>query len=92
MDMNGVMPGGMDRNCCTAGPSAPCDIETTSHAGAVPFLSGFVTAGMDRHMATGSTAPIVDPGDVAAHLARHSENFTDRDGPPIYLQTRHFLC
>ena len=40
----------------------------------------------------GLTARIVDAGDVALNLARHSENFTDRDGPPIYLQTQHFLC
>ena len=43
-------------------------------------------------MATGLTAPIVDAGDIALNSARHPETFTDRDGPPIYLQTQHFLC
>ena len=92
LEMNGAMTGKMDRDCCTAGPSDPCDIEATSHAGAVPFLSGFVTPSVDRHLATGLTAPIIDPGDVAVNLIRHSEHFTDRDGPPVYLQTQHFLC
>jgi hypothetical protein len=92
MDMNDAMPGGMDSNCCTTSPSDPCDLETASRAAAEPFLSGFVTGSVDRHMATGLTAPIVDAGDIALNLARHPENFTDRDGPPIYLQTQHFLC
>ena len=92
MDMNVAMPGGMDPNCCTSGPSDPSDFETASRAVAEPFLSGFVNGGVDRHMATGLTAPITDPGDVALNIAWHSENFADRDGPPIYLQTQHFLC
>jgi hypothetical protein len=92
MDMNGVMPGGMDQNCCNATTSEPCDIETTTRAGSVPFLSVPVTGSVDSLMAVGLTATIVDPVDDALNLARHSENFTDRDGPPIYLQTQHFLC
>jgi hypothetical protein len=92
MEMNDAMPGEMDQNCCTTGPSDPCDFETASHDGAELFLSGFAAPGADRHMATGLTAPIVDTGDVALNSARHSEILTDRDGPPIYLQTQHFLC
>ena len=92
MDMNDVMPGGMDPNCCTTGSSDPCDFETASHAAAEPFLSGFVNGSVDCHLAVGLTARVVDPEGVALNLARHSENFTDRDGPPIYLQTQHFLC
>ena len=92
MKMNGAMPGGMDSNCCPSASPEPCDIETTSRAAAEPFLSGFVTGSVDRHMAMGLTAPVVDPEGVALNLARHSDTFTDRDGPPIYLQTQHFLC
>lgn len=92
MDMNDAMPGGMDPNCCTTGPSDPCDFETASRAVAEPFLSGFVNGSVDRHMTVGLTARVVDPEGVALNWARHSENFTDRDGPPIYLQTQHFLC
>jgi hypothetical protein len=92
MEMNDAMPGEMDQNCCTTGPSDSCDFETASHAAAEPFLSSFVNGSVDRHMAMGLTARVVDPEGVALNLARHSENFTDRDGPPIYLQTQHFLC
>jgi hypothetical protein len=92
MEMDGAMPGGMDSNCCPPTSPEPCDIETNSHAATEPFLSGFVNGSVDRHMATGLTALIVDPGAVALNLSRHSENFTDRDGPPIYLQIQHFLC
>lgn len=90
--MAGAMPGGMDQNCCTTTPSEPCDLETTSQAGVAPFLSGFVTGSVDSHMAIGLTAPIVDPGADALKTTRHSKIFSDRDGPPIYLQTQHFLC
>lgn len=92
MDMSGAMPAGMDRNCCTTTPSAPCDIETTSHAAAEPFLSGFVTGSVASYMAAGLTAGIVAPGDVALNMARRAEDFLDRGGPPIYLQTQTFLC
>ena len=92
MEMNGAMPGGMDSKCCPSASPEPCDIETTSRAAAEPFLSGFVTGSVDRIMAMGLTAPVVDPEGVALILARHSDTFTDRDGPPIYLQTQHFLC
>jgi len=92
MEMNHAMPSGMDSNCCPPASPEPCDIETTSRAAAEPFLSGFVTGSVDRHMATGLTAPIVDPGVTTLNWARHSENFTDRGGPPLYLQTQRFLC
>lgn len=92
VDMTRALSGGMDQNCCTTTPSEPCDLETTSQAGTVPFLPGFVTGSVDSHMAVGLTAPIVDPADVALNLARLPENFTDRSGPPIYLQTQRFLC
>jgi hypothetical protein len=92
MGMNGVMPGGMDQNCCDTTTPEPCDIETAARAGTVPFLSVSVTGSVDSVMAVGLTATIVDPADDALNLVRHSENFTGRDGPPIYLHTQHFLC
>lgn len=92
MGMNGAMPGGMDQNCCDPTPSDPCEIETNSHAAVEPFLSGFVTGSVDNHTTAGMTAPIVDPDEATLKMARLPENYTDRDGPPIYLQTQHFLC
>lgn len=92
MGLNGAIPDGLNQDCCEPTPSQPCDIETVAHAVAVPFLSGFVTGSADSYMAAGMIAIIIDPGDVALHMARRSENFSDRDGPPIYLQTQTFLC
>lgn len=92
MDMTGAMPGGMDQNCCATTPSDPCDIETTSHAAAKPFLSGFVTGSLNADMVAGMITIIIDSGDAPFNVARHAENFTDRSGPPIYLQIQTFLC
>jgi len=86
------MTGGMDQNCCATIPSEPCDIETTSHAAVKPFLSGFVTGSVDGDMVAGMITTINDPGDVAFNMARHAEYFTDRGGPPIYLQIQTILC
>jgi hypothetical protein len=92
MGMNGAMPGGVNQGCCDTTSAQPCDIETATQAVAVPFLSGFVTGSVDSYMAAGITAIISDPDDVALHMARRSANFSDRGGPPIYLQTQTFLC
>ena len=92
MDMSDTMPGGMDQNCCTTTPSDPCDIETTPHAAAEPFLSGFANGSVEGDMTAGLTGFIIDPGDDALHMARQAENFVDRSGPPIYLQIQSFLC
>ena len=92
MAMNGTMPAGLNQDCCDTTPSQPCDIETATQAVAAPFLSGFVTGSVDSYMAAGMIAIITDPGDAALHMARRSAHFSDRGGPPIYLQTQTFLC
>jgi len=92
MGMNGTQPGGVNQGCCDTTPAQPCDIETAPQAVAVPFLSGFVTGSVDRYMAAGTIAIVIGPDDVALHWARRSADFSDRGGPPIYLQTQTFLC
>ena len=92
MGLSGAMPSGVNQGCCDTTPSQPCDIETTTQDVTAPFLSGFVTGSVDSYMAAGMIAIIIDPGDVALHMARRSANFSDRGGPPIYLQTQTILC
>lgn len=90
--MNGVMPGGMGQDCCDTRPSQPCDIETTSPAVAIPFLPSFTTSSVDSYMVAGMIATIVDPAVVTPYRTRQAEDFANRGGPPIYLQTQTFLC
>lgn len=92
MNMNGVMPGGMGQDCCETTPSQPCDIETTPQTAALPFLPCFVTGSVDSYMAAGMIATIVDPAVVSPYRTRQAEDFANRGGPPIYLQTQTFLC